>query len=138
MAPGRCSCRRGYIGNSCELDLDECSSDLHICHTSSICFNMPGWYYCQCKTGYKSAFHGNTQGTQCLDIDECSDQTIERRHTCHPSAKCVNNEGGFQCTCPQTQDQEVEDCRLSESFSDIFYCLCQQFKIKSLDDNELM
>ncbi|XP_043801480.1 protein kinase C-binding protein NELL1-like isoform X1 [Apis laboriosa] len=114
VAPGRCSCRRGYIGNSCELDLDECASDLHRCHQSSTCFNMPGWYYCRCKPGYRSALHDSTQGTQCLDIDECNDQTIERRHTCHPSAKCVNTEGGYECICPlQEENSTMEECRLS-------------------------
>ncbi|XP_078036640.1 protein kinase C-binding protein NELL1 isoform X2 [Augochlora pura] len=114
VAPGRCSCRRGYIGNSCELDLDECASDLHRCHQSSTCFNMPGWYYCRCKPGYRSALHDSTQGTQCLDIDECNDQTIERRHTCHPSAKCTNTEGGYECICPLQEDNHTaEECRLS-------------------------
>ncbi|KAK2582546.1 hypothetical protein KPH14_004838 [Odynerus spinipes] len=118
VAPGRCSCRRGYIGNSCELDLDECASDLHRCHQSSTCFNMPGWYYCRCKPGYRSALHDSTQGTQCLDIDECNDHTIERRHTCHPSAKCVNTEGGYACACPREENNTEEECRLSCWFED--------------------
>ncbi|XP_047358151.1 protein kinase C-binding protein NELL1-like isoform X5 [Vespa velutina] len=118
VAPGRCSCRRGYIGNSCELDLDECASDLHRCHQSSSCFNMPGWYYCRCKPGYRSALHDSTQGTQCLDIDECNDHTIERRHTCHPSAKCVNTEGGYACACPREDNNTDEECRLSCWFED--------------------
>ncbi|XP_076294760.1 protein kinase C-binding protein NELL1 isoform X5 [Lasioglossum baleicum] len=119
VAPGRCSCRRGYIGNSCELDLDECASDLHRCHQSSTCFNMPGWYYCRCKPGYRSALHDSTQGTQCLDIDECNDQTIERRHTCHPSAKCMNTDGGYECICPPQEDNHTaEECSLSCWFED--------------------
>ncbi|XP_077261781.1 protein kinase C-binding protein NELL1 isoform X2 [Temnothorax americanus] len=114
VAPGRCSCRRGYIGNSCELDLDECASDLHRCHQSSTCFNMPGWYYCRCKPGYRSALHDSTQGTQCVDIDECTDRT-ERRHTCHPTAKCVNTEGSYECVCPPAIDLEEsgKECKLS-------------------------
>ncbi|XP_046142861.1 protein kinase C-binding protein NELL1-like isoform X4 [Osmia bicornis bicornis] len=124
VAPGKCSCRRGYIGNSCELDLDECASDLHRCHQSSTCFNMPGWYYCRCKPGYRSALHDSTQGTQCLDIDECNDQTIERRHTCHPSAKCVNTEGGYECVCPPQEDNHTaEECRLS--------CLFENQEVKN-------
>ncbi|XP_011687422.1 PREDICTED: protein kinase C-binding protein NELL1-like [Wasmannia auropunctata] len=115
VAPGRCSCRRGYIGNSCELDLDECASDLHRCHHSSTCFNMPGWYYCRCKPGYRNALHHSTQGTHCVDIDECDDLTIERRHTCHPTAKCVNKEGGYECVCPPAKDLETsrEECKLN-------------------------
>ncbi|KYN34519.1 Protein kinase C-binding protein NELL1 [Trachymyrmex septentrionalis] len=120
VTPGRCSCRRGYIGNSCELDLDECASDLHRCHQSSTCFNMPGWYYCRCKPGYRSALHESTQGTQCVDIDECNDLTIERRHTCHPTAKCVNTEGGYECVCPPAKDLEEsgKECRLNCWFED--------------------
>ncbi|XP_014488740.1 PREDICTED: protein kinase C-binding protein NELL1-like isoform X2 [Dinoponera quadriceps] len=115
VAPGRCSCRRGYIGNSCELDLDECASELHRCHESSTCFNMPGWYYCRCKPGYRSALHDITQGTQCLDIDECNDETVKRGHTCHHTAKCVNTEGGYECVCPPEKEsnESEKECRLS-------------------------
>ncbi|XP_011306410.1 protein kinase C-binding protein NELL1-like isoform X3 [Fopius arisanus] len=116
IAPGRCSCRRGYIGNSCELDLDECASDLHRCHHSSTCYNMPGWYYCRCKPGYRSALHDSSQGTQCLDIDECNDQTLERRHTCHPTARCINTDGGYECACPN--EDPIQECRLSCWFED--------------------
>lgn len=31
----------------------------------------------------------------CVDIDECGENT----HSCHPSAKCVNTEGHFECKC---------------------------------------
>ncbi|XP_057341580.1 protein kinase C-binding protein NELL1-like isoform X2 [Microplitis mediator] len=117
IAPGKCSCRRGYIGNSCELDLDECASDLHRCHHSSTCFNMPGWYYCRCKPGYRSALHDSTQGTHCLDIDECNDQTLERRHTCHPSARCVNTDGGYECACPR-EDTSLDQCSLNCWYED--------------------
>lgn len=126
MAPGRCSCRRGYIGNSCELDLDECASDLHRCHKSSTCFNMPGWYYCRCKPGYRSTMHESMQGTRCLDIDECNDE--RRKHTCHPSASCVNTEGGYECVCPSEKElnDSGEECKLSECvdrFSKIIFTL---------------
>lgn len=42
-APGICNCRAGYIGTSCERDLDECATGLHQCKNSTICINMPGW-----------------------------------------------------------------------------------------------
>ncbi|KAK7791795.1 hypothetical protein R5R35_010896 [Gryllus longicercus] len=109
LTPGHCSCRKGYMGPSCELDLNECASDLHHCHDSSICVNMPGWYYCRCKPGFRSIFHDNSLGTMCQDIDECS----ERTHTCHESAQCVNIEGGFKCTCP---DSENHNCKLNCMF----------------------
>jgi hypothetical protein len=44
----------------------------------------------------------------CLDIDECADEL----HTCHPSAQCVNLNGGFRCECPPG----TPNCRLSCMF----------------------
>lgn len=65
ISPGVCSCRRGYQGANCEQDLDECAADLHGCHHTSTCVNMPGWYYCRCKPGYRSILHDGTLGTTC-------------------------------------------------------------------------
>lgn len=66
VRPGVCHCRKGYVGGSCESDLDECASDLHNCQPSAVCINMPGWYYCRCKPGYRSTIlPDNTLSTVC-------------------------------------------------------------------------
>ncbi|XP_063701263.1 protein kinase C-binding protein NELL2-like [Culicoides brevitarsis] len=104
-APGVCNCRAGYIGTSCERDLDECATGLHQCKNSTTCINMPGWYYCKCKPGFI------TKGSDCMDIDECHLNTS----SCHPTAKCVNTEGHFECQCTE---EEKPDCRLSCMFED--------------------
>lgn len=57
VAPGQCACRRGYEGASCELDLDECAAGRHRCPAGAAhCVNMPGWYYCRCRPGFRTAF----------------------------------------------------------------------------------
>jgi len=44
------------MGESCELDLDECASGTHRCPPDAArCVNMPGWYYCRCRAGYRAA-----------------------------------------------------------------------------------
>lgn len=106
MAPDLCSCRVGFIGTACEQDLDECATGLHGCrNTTSQCINMPGWYYCRCKPGYKST---EAHGTECVDIDEC----YHNVHSCHATATCVNTAGHFECHCPSAE--EDPECRLSE------------------------
>ncbi|XP_064488936.1 protein kinase C-binding protein NELL2-like isoform X2 [Ornithodoros turicata] len=103
VAPGTCSCRRGYKGTSCEIDVDECKGKLHHCHINSNCVNMPGWYYCECHPGYRSN-KDDDFGASCEDIDECSLGT----HTCHSTASCINTEGSFRCSCVDN-----ETCSLS-------------------------
>lgn len=94
IAPNVCGCRRGYTGNSCEIDIDECSLGLHTCYPNARCVNMPGWYFCECKQGFQSRFRNNS-GILCEDIDECELHI----HTCHPTAICVNEKGSFSCKC---------------------------------------
>ncbi|XP_076331201.1 protein kinase C-binding protein NELL2-like isoform X2 [Tachypleus tridentatus] len=95
VAPNICSCRRGFTGPSCEIDVDECSLGLHQCHPNSQCINMPGWYYCDCLPGYQSYLVDNNLGIMCQDIDEC----FLDSHTCHSTAICINEDGGFRCEC---------------------------------------
>ncbi|RWS27877.1 protein kinase C-binding protein NELL2-like protein, partial [Leptotrombidium deliense] len=108
VAPNVCSCRRGYEGH-----INECLLENSVCVANSVCVNMPGWYYCQCKPGYKSiasevhkAYNSiDCKGTQprvnnklrvCFaDVDECSEDI----NTCHESTQCVNFEGGYRCDC---------------------------------------
>lgn len=65
VAPGVCECRRGFKGQACELDVDECSLGLHRCHPNSRCVNLPGWYTCHCLPGYTSLMPDNSQGLLC-------------------------------------------------------------------------
>ncbi|XP_070541388.1 protein kinase C-binding protein NELL2-like isoform X2 [Ptychodera flava] len=104
-APDTCRCPAGYIGDQCQTDIDECASGIDNCHSNSECINLPGSYYCQCKTGYHSDLLPHTgYGATCQDIDECSPKN-KKGHTCHSDMTCVNEEGGYQCQC-----NDIDQC----------------------------
>lgn len=49
-----CVCDQGFSGNtfqSCQ-DIDECTTDTHICHQHAKCINTVGSHWCFCRNGY--------------------------------------------------------------------------------------
>ncbi|KAG1700936.1 Protein kinase C-binding protein NELL2 [Nymphon striatum] len=96
VAPNTCSCRHGYIGSNCDIDVDECAERTHHCDNNSACVNMPGWYYCECQKGYRRKIQRNSLIAQCQDIDECAEDS----HTCLSPATCENTQGSYRCQCP--------------------------------------
>lgn len=54
-------------------DIDECAEGLIQCHNHSRCVNLPGWYHCECRSG----FHDN--GSYLLDGSSCIGKHALRR-----------------------------------------------------------
>lgn len=138
---GKCQCREGFEGISCERDTDECSTGRHHCQDQ--CVNTHGSYRCECRAGFMLDSRDNRscipqecspqcypgqgvcvegqcqcnkgfRGRSCeQDVDECAEGT----HGCEQ--KCINNRGSFQCACydgykPSPRDPrrcEREGCR---------------------------
>uniref|UniRef100_A0AAX7V2K1 Neural EGFL like 1 n=1 Tax=Astatotilapia calliptera TaxID=8154 RepID=A0AAX7V2K1_ASTCA len=95
VSPNTCVCPSGFTGHRCETDIDECSEGLIECHNHSRCVNLPGWYHCECRSGFHDNGSYLLDGSSCIDIDECSLQT----HTCWNDSVCVNLPGGYDCVC---------------------------------------
>lgn len=99
-----CTCPKGYTGDgvSC-VDLDECTAGTALCSAHATCANAPPspaaplGYMCTCNT---TGYWGD--GFFCGDVDEC---TLEAAlptaspHGCHPTARCINLDGAFDCAC---------------------------------------
>ncbi|CAB4026667.1 neurogenic locus Notch -like, partial [Paramuricea clavata] len=53
VKPFNCLCEKGYEGEICEKDIDECSHALaNECDINANCTNTPGSYNCQCHVGW--------------------------------------------------------------------------------------
>uniref|UniRef100_A0AAQ5YNU9 Neural EGFL like 1 n=1 Tax=Amphiprion ocellaris TaxID=80972 RepID=A0AAQ5YNU9_AMPOC len=95
VSPNTCVCPSGFTGRRCEADIDECAEGLIECHNHSRCVNLPGWYHCECRSGFHDNGSYLLDGSSCIDIDECTLQT----HTCWNDSVCVNLPGGYDCVC---------------------------------------
>lgn len=49
---GICTCRAGWNGTDCSVDVDECKTNANICPDNSNCTNLNGTYLCTCKDGF--------------------------------------------------------------------------------------
>ncbi len=117
---GSCRCYKGFIGQYCEKDVNECLGT-HNCEHE--CVNTLGSFECSCRPGYQPSLNNpkkceplqckppcvrgqgfcrngtcecrkGFKGATCeIDIDECA----EGRHGCEQ--KCVNTNGGYECVC---------------------------------------
>ncbi|EDV90946.1 GH23997, partial [Drosophila grimshawi] len=85
--------QRNHLG-AC-VDINECN-EFKACNSHERCINTNGSYRCesllQCPAGLKST----TDGTTCIDIDEC--ETGD--HSCGDNQLCQNRHGGYICACP--------------------------------------
>lgn len=60
---------------SVSSDIDECAEGLIECHNHSRCVNLPGWYHCECRSG----FHDNA--SYLLDGSSCiGEHTLTLKH----------------------------------------------------------
>ncbi|XP_029679941.1 uncharacterized protein LOC115245667 [Formica exsecta] len=62
---GKCTCPKGYTGNQCQTDVDECAIEKPC---GQLCINVPGSYRCHCRTGFQLQQDG--QSCRRNDTDE--------------------------------------------------------------------
>ncbi|KAI2804698.1 hypothetical protein BLOT_003686 [Blomia tropicalis] len=133
-----CECPNKYLarGGSPELGCDRAAVDVacqfdYDCTSNAACVDGN----CQCNPGYQ------INGINCIDVNEC-----KNRNVCGNGAKCVNNNGGYECQCkpgfhkldgdnPRAKCKDINECELSiypcgansicQNAEGHFKCLCK-------------
>uniref|UniRef100_K1PP12 Platelet endothelial aggregation receptor 1 n=1 Tax=Magallana gigas TaxID=29159 RepID=K1PP12_MAGGI len=109
---GICTCRAGWNGTDCSVDVDECKNFANICPDNSDCTNLNGTYLCTCKDGFSMS---NNKCTECSLMafgENCASQCTcdfnnawscdKRNGTCY----CRDGWQGVNCKV------DVQECSL--------------------------
>ncbi|XP_055901448.1 neurogenic locus notch homolog protein 1-like isoform X2 [Biomphalaria glabrata] len=105
---GYCSCKSGWRGSDCSVDIDECSQYRYYfpCPDYSRCYNLPGSYECQCKSGL-------VLGSNKVCIYDMNSRNCTTRNCSH---MCVNyipvnkTSPVDQCYCPIGKELAGDQC----------------------------
>ncbi|XP_053374889.1 mucin-like protein [Mercenaria mercenaria] len=105
-----CICAKGWEGDGCNDDINECEFVGDICKDSrKICVNNLGSYRCNCRNGYLETSNG-----KCEDVNECSYPLM---NGC--MQECTNTVGGYTCDCfdgftrhNKTHCTDIDECYL--------------------------
>lgn len=79
-----CNCSRGYEGQFCETDIDECAGVL--CEHGGTCVDGIGAFTCHCVPGYQGDLCGS-------EVDECES------NPCLHGGTCIDQLNAYSCTC---------------------------------------
>ncbi|KAE9551386.1 hypothetical protein FO519_005394 [Halicephalobus sp. NKZ332] len=97
-----CLCEKGFSGEFCDEDIDECEEKHPSRCYKGKCINTEGSYLCQCDPGY--------EGPNCdKQVDECDP------NPCQNSATCLDKIADYECVC--MQGWEGKNCEIPQKYS---------------------
>eukprot|EP00062_Callorhinchus_milii_P000365 gi/632935107/ref/XP_007887824.1/ PREDICTED: sushi, nidogen and EGF-like domain-containing protein 1 [Callorhinchus milii] len=100
-----CSCRAGFTGRRCHIDVDECSS--YPCQNGGTCANEENGFICLCTAGFN--------GTVCeIDVDDCV------MDPCQNGGTCIDGMTGYNCNCKD--GYTGKHCEIADSVCDTEEC----------------
>ncbi|RWS30688.1 cubilin-like protein [Leptotrombidium deliense] len=95
-----CDCMKGWQGQTCESDVDECEYFLGTrdgCQNGAMCINTIGSYRCKCTADYR--------GVHCTDrhndCDGASNEELCDHGTCVNLERKIPGQANYVCVCDQ-------------------------------------
>ncbi|GMR43393.1 hypothetical protein PMAYCL1PPCAC_13588 [Pristionchus mayeri] len=98
-------CEKGWRGEACDHDINECTELSSPCCAHSNCVNTPGSFECVCETGFAM------QDGECKDTDQC---LARFGRTCHAGATCQQIGENWTCICLSHLVGDGFECRAEE------------------------
>lgn len=141
-APDRCTCPPGWMGKSCQTDVDECAGPSHGC--SQHCANTPGSYGCACRAGQRLSADGKscqasdppteTEASPALNRSGASSEMKEEMQGLRSRVEVLEQKlqlllAPFHNLMPSAADDISTD-----PISQLFYSLRQLDRIESLSE----
>ncbi|XP_034607813.1 epidermal growth factor-like protein 7 isoform X2 [Trachemys scripta elegans] len=141
-APDRCICPPGWMGKSCQTDVDECTGPSHGC--SQHCVNTPGSYGCACRAGQRLSADGKscqaseppteTEASPALNRSGASNEMKEEMQALRSRVEVLEQKlqlllAPFHNLMPSAADDVSTD-----PISQLFYSLRQLDRIESLSE----
>ncbi|KAF8373790.1 hypothetical protein PRIPAC_80219 [Pristionchus pacificus] len=137
-APGAytCTCKEGWQGTECDVDVDECSVAAastpvnELCENGGTCQNTIGSYNCACIPG--------TEGFDCsVNPDDCNMTYTGPDNNIYPNlciyldknAECEDGFNNYTCACSAGYQgercmEDVDECANAAAASEV---LCENF-----------
>uniref|UniRef100_F1KQP1 Neurogenic locus Notch protein n=1 Tax=Ascaris suum TaxID=6253 RepID=F1KQP1_ASCSU len=81
-----CTCPKGYTGEDCSEDINECEEGTSVCWNGGTCVNTPGSWHCECPPGFTDSW--------CMShVNQCSPSP------CLNQGTCLDFGTAFKCVC---------------------------------------
>ncbi|XP_053372749.1 uncharacterized protein LOC123561027 [Mercenaria mercenaria] len=110
---GTCTCKDGWKGEDCRVDIDECTEKTFTCPNNATCENTDGSYDCICADGFVKTngtcreCDGFSYGKDCASPCGCNFNNALRCN--HVTAKCLCKDGWQGDFCVTDVDECSSD-----------------------------